>query len=69
MNIPPISRDLIEFLEAAYPNRIPSRTDLSVRDIGFLQGQLHVVDHFRAIYSMQQEDSADVLLQAQNSKG
>jgi hypothetical protein len=51
--IPPVSRDLIEYLEKAFPERSPSIND-SGRKIWMDAGKVDVIRHIRALYEKQE---------------
>jgi hypothetical protein len=69
MNIPQISRELIDFLDIVYPNQVPTSPDVTLRDIGVIVGKREVVDFLRGHFNIQQEDSPDVLIKAHDTEG
>jgi hypothetical protein len=51
---PPLTAELLAFLEAAYPDTLPRNKEITPTDIAFLQGQRNVVDFLKQIF--EQED-------------
>jgi|VirMetMinimDraft_7_1064189.scaffolds.fasta_scaffold00111_7 hypothetical protein len=41
---PPLSKELLAFLNETYPDTLPRSTSLTERDLAYLQGQRSVVD-------------------------
>jgi hypothetical protein len=39
-----ISKELVEHFKKLFPNKLPSRRDISEKDIAFLQGQQSVLE-------------------------
>ena len=51
-----ISEDLIKLLRKLFPNKLPSRRDISENDIAFLQGQQSVIDRIEMMLDNDQRD-------------
>lgn len=49
---PHITRELLDYLEAKFPNRIPSKS-LSLEDLHRLQGQQDVIRKLRHVHDEQ----------------
>jgi hypothetical protein len=51
--VPSISAALLDTLETAFPDRMPSNRDISLEDLRFQQGALSVVQFLRRQYDLQ----------------
>jgi len=51
---PPLTKELVAFLEATYPDTLPRSSTLTERDLAYLQGQRNVVDFLKQLF--EQED-------------
>lgn len=51
---PPLTRAIIDFLDAQYPDTLPRQRALTLEELAFLQGQRSVVDFLINIF--EQED-------------
>lgn len=51
---PPMTKELIKFLDSQYPDKLPRNQQLSDRELAFLQGQRDVVDYLIQLF--EQED-------------
>lgn len=58
MNIPPISKELLESLSALYPDRCPEPTD-SERDIWIKVGQVSVIRFLEHKFEEQNENTLE----------
>lgn len=54
---PAISRDLVEYLEKVYPDRLPANREINERGLGALFGQQDVVAHLRSRLKEQEENT------------
>lgn len=52
MNTPSISRDLMEYLQGVFPDKLPE-TYQNPEQIGMLMGQQKVIKHLLAAYNSQ----------------
>lgn len=52
MKVPPISKDLVDYLQATFPDKLPERT-LPASDMSELIGQQRVIRHLVAQYTKQ----------------
>lgn len=58
MSQPPVSRGLLEYLEATFPDRLPDEEPApSLQEVYFLMGQQRVIRNLRAIHKAQEEDA------------
>jgi hypothetical protein len=51
---PPLTKELIKFLDESFPDKLPRKTDITAADLAFLQGQRMVVDYLIQLF--EQED-------------
>lgn len=57
--VPSISRDLLEYLEAVFPNALPAE-GTPYDEVLALWGTRRVVEHLREVYAQQQEQQEDL---------
>jgi hypothetical protein len=50
---PPLTRELLAFLEANYPDTLPRNTLLTERELAYLQGQRSVVDFLIQLFEQE----------------
>jgi len=53
---PLISKEVLQYLEAQYPDRIPMDTSLTAEDFRYLQGQQSVIEKIRQLTEFEEED-------------
>jgi len=51
-----ISEDLVQFLRKLFPNKLPSRRNISENDIAFLQGQQSVIERMELMLENDQPE-------------
>jgi len=51
-----ISEDLVQFLKKLFPNKLPSRRNISENDIAFLQGQQSVIERMELMLENDQPE-------------
>lgn len=51
---PPLTKEILAFLNETYPDTLPRNTSMTERDLAFLQGQRSVVDFLTNLF--EQED-------------
>jgi hypothetical protein len=51
---PPLTKELIKFLDESFPDKLPRNKDMTATDLAFLQGQRMVVDYLIQLF--EQED-------------
>lgn len=51
---PPLTRAIIDFLDAQYPDTLPRQRSMTLEELAYLQGQRSVVDFLIGIF--EQED-------------
>jgi hypothetical protein len=51
---PPLTKELLAFLEVTYPDTLPRSSTITEREISYLQGQRSVVDFLKQLF--EQED-------------
>ena len=50
---PHVSPELISYLRALFPNKLPIHRPESIRDIDFMMGQQKIVDHLEQVHRSQ----------------
>lgn len=53
---PAVSRDVLQWLQKAFPNALPRDPNISDRELGALFGEQRVIDHLASILQHQEED-------------
>lgn len=56
MKVPPINRELIEYLKKVFPNKLPSEIHISDRALGALFGEQRIIAHLEG-HLREQEDT------------
>jgi hypothetical protein len=51
-----ISEDLVKYLRKLFPNKLPSRRNISENDIAFLQGQQSVIERMELMLENDQPE-------------
>jgi hypothetical protein len=51
---PPLTKELIKFLDESFPDKLPRTKDMTANDLAFLQGQRMVIDYLIQLF--EQED-------------
>jgi|14_taG_2_1085336.scaffolds.fasta_scaffold11438_2 hypothetical protein len=51
-----ISEDLVQYLRKLFPNKLPSRRNISENDIAFLQGQQSVIERMELMLENDQPE-------------
>lgn len=57
---PPITKELVAWLEAIYPDRVPPAT-ASNREVAIAMGRAEVTRHIRDVFELQQESEQEIL--------
>jgi|TARA_R110002072_G_scaffold295054_3_gene465731 hypothetical protein len=53
---PLISKEVLHYLEAQYPDRIPMDASMTAEDFRYLQGQQSVIEKIRQLTEFEEED-------------
>ena len=54
MKKPYISRELLEYLKAIFPNQLPMKDDIDLGTVRKLQGTQHVINVLEGLFNKQQ---------------
>lgn len=50
---PPLTKELIQFLDDNFPDRLPRKEGISAAEIAFMQGQRNVVDFLIQLFEQE----------------
>lgn len=53
---PFISKELLEYLGRLFPNKLPTKRNVSETDVAFLQGQQSVINRMELLYEDDQPE-------------
>lgn len=51
---PPLTKELIKFLDESFPDKLPRKQDISSSEIAFLQGQRMVIDYLIQLFEQEE---------------
>lgn len=55
MRVPPINRELVEYLQQVFPNKLPNDIHISDRELGALCGEQRIIAHLLGHLEDQEE--------------
>ena len=51
---PPLTKELIKFLDETFPDKLPRNRELTTNDLAFLQGQRMVVEYLIQLFEQEE---------------
>lgn len=51
---PPLTKELIKFLDEQFPDKLPRKEGISANEIAFMQGQRNVVDFLVQLFEQEE---------------